>query len=157
MSINRRCTIKIEPCNTGYQANIGFEDFYTTEDKYCHTINRATMKELKLAINDLKKSFPNHYISINNISSFQEKSTPFIHVILGILGVFILIGIAFFSLSAFSEQAKIASNTSWDKIAALFNNVGAPIFALMSYLALLYTLHQQNRITYSFIRGAGTH
>nr|WP_229650507.1 putative phage abortive infection protein [Vibrio splendidus] len=73
------------------------------------------------------------------------KSSSFIHLLLAFIGVTILLCIAVFGYTTFTDQSQPISNGPWNEVAAFFNNVGAPIVALMSYLALLYTLHQQNK------------
>ena len=145
MGISRSCNITIEPCQAGYEAKVDFDAFSTIQEDYNRTITRATRGELELAIDDLKKSFPDHYMSVNEVSNFPMKSSSFIYLLLAFLGIIILLCIAVFGYTTFTEQSQSISNGSWDKVAAFFNNVGAPIVALMSYLALLYTLHQQNK------------
>ncbi|PHJ40591.1 putative phage abortive infection protein [Vibrio sp. PID17_43] len=145
MGINRSCNIIIEPCQAGYEAKVSFEAYSTAKEEYSRTITRATRDELELAINDLTKSFPDHYMSVNKVSSFPMKRSSFNYLLLAFLGVTILFCIAVFGYTTFTEQSQVISNGSWGKVAAFFNNVGAPIVALMSYLALLYTLHQQNK------------
>ncbi|WP_305815725.1 putative phage abortive infection protein [Photobacterium leiognathi] len=145
MDISRSCNITIEPCQAGYEAKVSFDAFSTVKEEYNRTITRATRDELELAIDDLKKSFPDHHMSVKKVSNFPMKSSSSIHLFLAFLGIIILLCIAFFGYTTFTEQPQNISNNSWDKVAAFFNNVGAPIVALLSYIALLYTLHQQNK------------
>ncbi|TKE94965.1 hypothetical protein FCV53_00405 [Vibrio sp. F12] len=145
MGINRSCNIIIAPCQAGYQAKVNFDAFSTVKEEYNRTITRATRDELELAIDDLKESFPAHYMTVNEVSNFPMKSSSSIHLLFALLGIIVLLCIAVFGYTTFTDQSQITSNGSWDKVAAFFNNVGAPIVALMSYLALLYTLHQQNK------------
>ncbi|MCI9687710.1 putative phage abortive infection protein [Vibrio parahaemolyticus] len=145
MGLNRSCNIQVEPCEAGYEAKISFDAFSTIEEEYSRTITRATIDELELAIEDLKKSFPDHYMTVNQVSNFPMKSSSSIHLMLALLGVTILLFIAAFGYITFIDHSQAGDNDPWNKVAAFFNNVGAPIVALMSYLALLYTLHQQNK------------
>ncbi|PTO83590.1 putative phage abortive infection protein [Vibrio splendidus] len=145
MGISRSSNIIIEPCQAGYEAKVSFDEFSTVNEEYSRTITRATRDELELAIDDLIKSFPDHYMSVNKVSSIPMKSSSFIHLLLAFIGVTILLCIAVFGYTTFTDQSQPISNGPWNEVAAFFNNVGAPIVALMSYLALLYTLHQQNK------------
>ncbi|MEZ9872222.1 putative phage abortive infection protein [Vibrio sp. 10N.261.51.C6] len=143
------CSITIEPYQEGYKAEISFDALSapTTAEVYSRTITRRTKCELELAINDLIKSFPVQHLTVQKVTNFPMKSSALKYFGFSVVGIIVMLSIAIVGLATFSEQSQVIDSNTWDKAkaAAFFNNVGAPIVALMSYLALLYTLHQQNK------------
>ncbi|EKO3447552.1 hypothetical protein NT695_002394 [Vibrio fluvialis] len=142
MSVKRSFSINIEPNQEGYEAKVDFDSYYTAKENYSRTITRTTKDQMELAVNDLIRSFPSHNTKVKKVSNFPMSSSSYTYKWFAVFGIIAMLLIGFV---AYRYHSDVTSGNSLDNAATFFNNVGAPIVALMSYIALLYTLYQQNK------------
>ncbi len=116
-------------------------------DRFSQEISRRNKYELIQSLKEIIEEFHNQHPNLS--TSNKDTSSPIIYIVFAMLGIIWLAGLWFyFPESAASEVDDAAKTLAYDWLSEFgdfFNNLGAPVIALLSYFGLLYTLFQQNK------------